>query len=338
MAYIKYLKWLLVPSFLAISFCAIMIFGILAIISENKEEDSGVAGNVVSMGISQEVLSYKPLVEKYCKEYGIKEYVDYLLAIMMVESGGKGSDVMQSSESLGLPVNSLQPEASIKQACQYFADLIKSCKKKGIDELTAVQAYNFGGGFVGFVENKGKKYSFELAQEFSKNKARGKKVPYSNPVADSHGNFRYSYGNMYYVKLVQQYLNPVNFSDETVKKIMTEALKYQGYPYVFGGASPSTSFDCSGLTQWCYGIAGINLPRTAQMQYDATKHFKLEEGKAGDLVFFSGTYNSGTQISHVGIYLGNNKMYHAGDPIGYADLTLPYWQQHLVGIGRIETN
>ena len=85
-----------------------------------------------------------------------------------------------------------------------------------------------------------------------------------------------------------------------------------------------------------HGKAGINLPRTAQQQYDVTQHIPLSEAQAGDLVFFHSTYNAGSYITHVGIYLGNNRMFHAGDPIGYADLTSPYWQQHLVGAGRIK--
>ena len=94
------------------------------------------------------------------------------------------------------------------------------------------------------------------------------------------------------------------------------------------GSNPNTSFDCSGLVQWCYGKAGISLPRTAQAQYDATQHIPLSQAQAGDLVFFHSTYNAGTYVTHVGIYVGNNQMYHAGDPIGYADLNNSYWQQH----------
>ena len=76
--------------------------------------------------------------------------------------------------------------------------------------------------------------------------------------------------------------------------------------------------------------------RTAQAQYDATQHIPLSQAQAGDLVFFHSTYNAGTYVTHVGIYVGNNQMYHAGDPIGYADLTSSYWQQHLIGAGRIK--
>ena len=88
----------------------------------------------------------------------------------------------------------------------------------------------------------------------------------------------------------------------------------------------------------CWWLAELlSLPRTAQAQYDATQHIPLSQAKAGDLVFFHSTYNSGTYVTHVGIYAGNNRMYHAGDPIGYADLTSPYWQKHLIGAGRVKS-
>ena len=127
------------------------------------------------------------------------------------------------------------------------------------------------------------------------------------------------------------------FDDETVQAIMNEALKYNGWEYVFGGSSPTTSFDCSGLTQWCFGKAGISLPRTAQAQYDATQHIPIAQAKPGDLVFFHSTYNAGSYVTHVGIYVSPTQMYHAGSSgIGYTDLTSSYWQQHLIGAGRVK--
>lgn len=84
---------------------------------------------------------------------------------------------------------------------------------------------------------------------------------------------------MFYVQLVTQYLVTTEFNDDTVQAIMDEALKFEGWKYVYGGASPTTSFDCSGLTQWTYGKAGINLPRTAQQQYDVTRHIPLLKQK-----------------------------------------------------------
>ena len=301
---------------------------------EEMIDSSGITG----MNLSAEVLKHQPMVEKYARENGISEYVNVLLAIIQVESGGTAEDVMQSSESLGLPPNSLDTESSIKQGCKYFASLLSSCKNQGIEDLNvAIQSYNYGGGYVGYVAGKGKKHTFNLAESFAREKSGGKKVTYTNPIAVAkNGGWRYGYGNMFYVEVVNQYLAVPQVSGELAQKVMNEALKYQGWKYVYGGSNPNTSFDCSGLTQWCYGKAGISLPRTAQAQYDATQHLPLSQAKAGDLVFFHSTYNAGSYVTHVGILVSPTQMYHAGDPIGYADLSSSYWQQHLIGAGRVK--
>ena len=264
----------------------------LFIVTADDEESGSSSLDFSGLNLSQEVLKHQPTVEKYAKEYGISDYVNYLLAIMQVESGGTGTtDVMQASESLGLPLNSLSVEESIKQGCKYFSELLKSTEAKGCDINTVVQSYNYGGGFIDYVSSHGKKYTFELAVSFAKDKSGGVKVTYKNEISiKENGGWRYRYGNMFYVKLVSQYLAVPSFSDAT-----------------------------------------------AQAQYDATQHIPLSQAKAGDLVFFHSTYNAGTYVTHVGIYAGNNRMYHAGDPIGYADLTSSYWQQHLIGAGRVKT-
>lgn len=316
-------------------FSILLFFGIF--IAGEDDDNQSFSSTQIGLSVSADVLKHKPMVEKYAKEYGISDYVNHLLAIMQVESGGTAVDVMQSSESLGLPPNTLDTEASIKQGCKYFSELLKSAEASGCDINTVIQSYNYGGGYIGYVASNGKKHSFNLAENFSRDKSGAVKVTYTNPIAVAkNGGWRYNYGNMFYVELVNQYLTVANFDDKTVQAIMNEALKYQGWKYVFGGSNPNTSFDCSGLTQWCYGKAGISLPRVAQAQYDVTQHIPLSQAKAGDLVFFHSTYDSGSYVSHVGIYQGNNQMYHAGDPIGYADLTNPYWQQHLIGAGRIQ--
>lgn len=316
-------------------FSLLLFFGIM--IAGEDDDGGGGFSAEIGMNLSADVLKHKPTVEKYAKEYGISEYVNYLLAIMQVESGGTAIDVMQSSESLGLPPNTLDTDASIKQGCKYFSELIQSAETQGCDMNTVIQSYNYGGGYISYVAGNGKKHTFPLAENFSRDKSKGVKVTYTNPIAVAkNGGWRYNYGNMFYVELVSQYLTTASFDDKTVQAVMNEALKYQGWTYVFGGDNPNTSFDCSGLVQWCYGKAGISLPRVAQAQYDVTQHIPLSEAKAGDLVFFHSTYNSGSYVSHVGIYQGNNRMYHAGNPIGYADLNSTYWQQHLIGAGRIQ--
>lgn len=322
-----------------LAFLGLLAF--VAIFISNEEQSSegnySIIDDVGSVSVSADVLKHRKMVENYAKEYGVSEYVSTLLAIIEVESGGRLTDVMQSSESLGLPPNSLDTEASIQQGTKYFADLIQLAESKGVDGNTVIQAYNYGGGFIDYVAQKGKQYNFELAQSFAKERSGGSKITYSNPIAvKKNGGWRYLYGNMFYVDLVKQYFHSPQFDDEVVQLVMDEALKYQGYPYVFGGDNPNTSFDCSGLTQWSYQKAGINLPRTAQQQYNVTEHISLSEAKPGDLVFFHSTYNAGTYVTHVGIYLGDNQMYNAGDPIGYADLTTSYWKKHLIGAGRIK--
>lgn len=316
-------------------FSILLFFGLF--IGGEDDDGHNSSSTQIGMNLSEDVLKHKTTVEKYASEYQVSEYVNYLLAIVQIESGGRGEDVMQSSESLGLPPNSLNTEDSIKQGCKYFSELLWSAKEKECDINSVIQSYNYGGGYINYVFENGKKHKFQLAESFSKEKSKAVKVAYTNPIAiNKNGGWRYNYGNMFYVDLVSQYIVITQFNDSTVQKIMDEALKYQGWKYVFGGDNPNTSFDCSGLTQWCYGKAGIKLERVAQAQYDTTQHISLDEAKPGDLIFFHSTYNSGTYITHVGIYIGNNQMYHAGNPIGYTNLNSTYWQQHLVGAGRIK--
>ena len=182
---------------------------------------------------------------------------------------------------------------------------------------------------------KWKEVQLCLSGIFSKEKSDGEKVTYSNPIAiKENGGWRYNYGNMFYVMLVKQYLTTTKFDDKTVQGIFDEAFKYEGTAYVFGGSSPATGFDCSGLTQWCYAKVGLQLPRVAQDQYDAMSHIELKDAKPGDLIFFHSTYDAGTYVTHVGIYAGDNRMFHAGDPVGWTNLTETYWQQHIIGAGR----
>lgn len=118
----------------------------LFIVTADDEESGSSSLDFSGLNLSQEVLKHQPTVEKYAKEYGISDYVNYLFAIMQVESGGTGTtDVMQASESLGLPLNSLSVEDSIKQGCKYFSELLKSAEAKGCDINTVVQSYNYGG-------------------------------------------------------------------------------------------------------------------------------------------------------------------------------------------------
>ena len=129
-------------------------------------------------------------------------------------------------------------------------------------------------------------------------------------------------------------------SDPAFAALILEAEKYLGWPYVWGGSSPSTSFDCSGFVCWVFTNSGVhNLPRTtAQGIYNQCTPVSAADAKAGDIIFFTGTYNSGVPVSHVGIYCGNGVMIHCGDPISYASINSSYWQSHFYAFGRLSGN
>ena len=124
-------------------------------------------------------------------------------------------------------------------------------------------------------------------------------------------------------------------TDEEFSAIYKEAQKYVGTPYVWGGSTPETGFDCSGYVCWVYNQNGYNVGRTtANGLWNKSQHISEAEAKPGDLVFFEGTYDTPGK-SHVGIYLGNGMMVSAGDPIKYADIHSSYWQKYLSGFGRL---
>ena len=128
---------------------------------------------------------------------------------------------------------------------------------------------------------------------------------------------------------------PEALDDEVFAAIIKEAEKYLGYPYVWGGSSPSTSFDCSGFVSWVINHSGWDVGRLgAQGLCNICTPVSSANVKPGDLVFFTGTYDT-SGVSHVGIYVGNNMMIHCGDPISYANLNSSYWQSHFYRYGRL---
>ena len=128
---------------------------------------------------------------------------------------------------------------------------------------------------------------------------------------------------------------PEALDDEVFAAIIKEAEKYLGYPYVWGGSSPSTSFDCSGFVSWVINHSGWDVGRLgAQGLCNICTPVSSVNVKPGDLVFFTGTYDT-PGVSHVGIYVGNNMMIHCGDPISYANLNSSYWQSHFYRYGRL---
>ncbi|MEC0490197.1 bifunctional lytic transglycosylase/C40 family peptidase [Bacillus licheniformis] len=321
-----FLAFLLSSVLFFMAVCTVVIMMISGDNEVGNEKIDEEYGEYVTSGITPDVERYRYLFEKYARINGVEKYVDVIMALVMQESGGRLLDIMQSSESIGLPPNTItDPEYSIEVGMKHFKSVLQ--KAHGDIKLT-LQAYNYGGGFIDYVNQNGGKYTKELAVRFSRLMA----MKYHWP----------SYGDPDYVDHVMRYLKRstgsrfVNGSIKGFEAVMKEALKYKGWRYVWGGSTPKTGFDCSGLTQWSYKQAGIQLPRTAQEQYETTKRISEKEAKPGDLVFFGGTY-SGKAITHVGIYVGDGRMYNSNDSgIGYSNLKSGYWREHLVGFGRIK--
>lgn len=137
--------------------------------------------------------------------------------------------------------------------------------------------------------------------------------------------------------LLDYEIPPELLQEKSFASLIQEGEKYLGYPYVWGGSTPQTSFDCSGFVCWVYSNSGVfNLPRTtAQGIYDQCTILSPSAVKPGDLVFFTRTYNSIGPVSHVAIYVGNGMMLHAGKPISYASMNTSYWQNHFYAYGRL---
>mgnify|MGYP002999692779 CR=1 FL=1 len=134
-------------------------------------------------------------------------------------------------------------------------------------------------------------------------------------------------------------VNAEYLTDEKFATLITEAEKYLGYPYVWGGSNPSTSFDCSGFVSYVLTNSGlVNTGRLgAQGLYNVCSPVSSADVKPGDLVFFVGTYDT-PGVSHVGIYVGDNVMLHCGDPIQYTSINTSYWQSHFYAYGRLNYN
>ena len=147
-----------------------------------------------------------------------------------------------------------------------------------------------------------------------------------------------AYVDMYYNTEYEIYeIPPEALEDEQFAAMIEEAEKYLGYPYVWGGSSPATSFDCSGFVSWVLNNCGVGW-NVGRLGADSLRHIcttvSSANAKPGDLIFFQGTYDT-TGASHVGIYVGNGMMIHCGDPIQYASINTSYWQSHFLSFGRL---
>lgn len=286
----------------------------------------------VSASLSQATIAYADTVHSISESMGLTvEDEQYILAIIEVESHGSGNNPMQWSNDItgdgkydAKDDALMTPETSIRLGIGLYKQLKDRKASTGCDLETMIQSYNYGPGFINFVMQNGGKYSEDLAQQFSNN------------MKSKHG--LKIYGDPSYVSKWKKYVaseSGTAMDSSVYQTIHDEAYKYIGMAYAFGGSNPSTGFDCSGFTQWCFSKAGIKLPRTAQEQYNVTSHIGIDQAQPGDLVFFTGTYQTSDYISHVEIYVGNHTSIGAGSPIREHNLDGTYYKNHFVCFGRV---
>jgi hypothetical protein len=161
-----------------------------------------------NLKISEETKEQDATLRKYEKEFSISKYHEYLLAIVEVETQHMESgDAMQSSEAAGLFSSTMTTDESMHQICSYFSQLIILAREDGVDMDTVLQAFNYGPDFISYVQSRGGKYSDELAVLYAREKSEGEKVSYDAEIAvKDNGGWRYSYGNMFFARLVNQYV------------------------------------------------------------------------------------------------------------------------------------
>jgi hypothetical protein len=305
--------------FIVLGVSFFLIFFIL-IVGGDNDSSNNFAENTSSL--PEAVLRWKEKVTAEATKNNISEAVPYLLGIIMVETGGnaeKYPDIMQCSESQGKAPNSIQdPNESIEIGVKYFADMWKSHRE--YDVLNVVQSYNFGGGFFGYCE---KSYSLETSIAFSKEKAGGKTITYTNPVAVSLGyDYRYAYGNMFYSQLVKQYLNTnsTNSGNSSIVKVALSELTEGAHE---GGEEYWRWYGFSGRVEWCAVFvsycankANIQMERfaycpTGISNFKSKKQWQNRSSnpQSGNIIFFD--WDSDSVSDHVGIVekFENNTVY-----------------------------
>lgn len=352
----KKVGWLFKLNILLIPFAILIIIMAIGMATDSGSSSSNGSlsgsGGVTNVNLSPSTLQWEKAVKDEAKKQGVSDLVPYILAIIEVESKGEGIDIMHSSASAGLsPDDFKDPKDSIKQGISYLKGGWIIAGKLGLkDQWGVIQGYNFGMDYLSYLANNNLDHSTKIADEYSLKvvapslgNETGETYEYKNSISMTYnGGYLYSNGgNFFYVDLVRQYLKGAGsaelpIGDDVFNTIMQEAIKYEGNPYVWGGYSPTTGFDCSGLMQWVFSKAGIAIPRTAAEQWKATEEIPLEEARPGDLIFFKGTYGAPDHISHVGIYIDENRMFDANNSgVGYHYWTSTYWTSHFASIHRV---
>jgi peptidoglycan DL-endopeptidase CwlO len=331
-------------SLVVIGTAFILVIGMFQALIGDSSSSSDQDLDFVSGGtqnLSPEVEELRPLFEKYAELHGIPDHVDLLMAKTMQESGGTLPDVMQASESQGLPVNTIDnQEESIDVGTEYFAEVLKQANG---DEKLALQSYNFGSGFIHYAnQHNDGEYSKELAIEFSiEQYQQVKHTGNYSCIRPESAETGACYGDIGYVDAVMQYMAPMIAGDvdEAVEEIVDVSSQwFNNSEYVFGGGRTREQqergqFDCSSFVHWAFEQVGMELGPLHSVTTDTLKYkgesVPYSDAQPGDLVFFD-TYKID---GHVGIYLGNGQFLGAQGSSDVAIETMQegYWERTFNG-------
>ncbi|ARC27489.1 MULTISPECIES: bifunctional lytic transglycosylase/C40 family peptidase [Bacillus cereus group] len=360
-------KWLITLALLVMGLFSFLLLGILSIFIAAMGSDSGTdAGDITYTGegqvmnVSPEVLKWEPTIRKHAKAFGVEPFVALMLAQMMQESGGRGSDPMQSSEGAfntkycKSPNCITDPDYSIWAGVQEFKHAIERAGVTSPGDMdhikTALQAYNFGTGFFDFVGANGGKYTKELAIKFSQQQyQKVKHTGMYHCLRPEAVPYQACYGDILYVDAVLKYYQPGSVvsggggnpgsGGSSGSKVADVGRQWIGRStYVFGGGRNTNDiargiFDCSSFVRWAFEQVGmytspIGAVSTETLNKIGTK-VSANDMKPGDVIFFDTYKHDG----HVGIVIDKNTFIgcQTNKGVSIEDLNNPYWKKVFSG-------
>lgn len=360
-------KWLIMLALAMMGLLLVFFMGVVTIITGGSDSsDSGsidggfVGGEGAVQGVSEAVLRWEPVLRKHAKEFGVEGFVPLMMAQMMQESGGQGSDPMQSSEGAfntkycKKPNCITDPDYSIWAGVQEFKHAIERAGVTGPGDMdhikTALQAYNFGTGFFDFVASNGGKYTKEIAIKFSQQQY--KKVAHTGMyhcLRPEAVPFQACYGDILYVDAVLKYYqpgavstgggkNPGSGGSSGVKVVDVGRPLIGKSTYVFGGGRKQSEidrniFDCSSFVHWAFKQIGRDLGPVTDVNTESLnkigQKISPNDMKAGDVIFFD-TYK---RDGHVGLVIDKNTFIgcQTNKGVSIESLSNPYWKDVFKG-------